>query len=124
MLFPEVSQEEKRECVGAVVPMLRVGDDHEHDDGNDGVEKKEESKDQNEKRRVCHEGMGSRLQVAVLLQMPSPNRAGTHNKLDEVLPLECSVQGELAIGFMNVPWAREGHDNHSLERERTTTSTP
>ena len=57
----------------------------------------------------------STLQVAVLLQMPSPPShtvTGAHNDI--------SVRGELAIGLVEVPWTRE-HPS-SGGGERTTTS--
>ena len=85
--------------------------------GNDSVEEEEEENDEDEKEKEDEkqgvrepEGIGGRLQVAVLLQMPSPNRA---ERVSEE-SLECPVRGELAIGVMDVPWTREGH--YSLKR--------
>lgn len=83
--------------------------------GDDGVQEKEEENDEDEtesksERRGAREGIGGRLQVAVLLQMPSPYCA---EKVSEE-SLKCPVRGELAIGLMEVPWTREDH--HSLKR--------
>jgi hypothetical protein len=55
----------------------------------------------------------STLQVAVLLQMPSPRHAEAQNDTREEL---LGYRGELAIGLIEVPWTSE--DRYS--RERTT----
>ena len=83
---------------------LRAGED----DDDEGVEK------ENEDQLAREEGTESRLQVAVLIQMPSLNRAETRNEEAQ----EFSVRGELAIGLMEVPWT--GEDHHS--RNSTTPS--
>jgi len=86
-------------------PTPRIGDD-----GVEEEEEKDEDEKENEKQgHGAREGMGGRLQVAVLLQMPSPNRA---EKVGEE-SLGYPVRGELAIGVMDVPWAE---DHHSLKR--------
>ena len=74
------------------------------DDDDEGVGEENE-------KQLAHEGTESRLQVAVLLQMPSLNRAGTHNKVNEEAR-ECSVRDELAIGLMEVPWT-SSEDHYS-----------
>ena len=58
-------------------------------------------------------GSSSTLQVAVLLQMPSPRRAEAQNDTREEL---LGYRGELAIGLIEVPWTSEDH----YSRERTT----
>lgn len=73
-----------------------------------GVEK------ENEGQVAREEGTVSRLQVGVLLQMPSLNRAGSVNEEAR----ECSVRGELAIGLMELPWTSE----HHYPRNATTPS--
>jgi hypothetical protein len=55
----------------------------------------------------------STLQVAVLLQMPSPRHTAAQNDTREEL---LGYQGELAIGLIEVPWTSEDH----YSRERTT----
>jgi hypothetical protein len=96
------------ECVVKVPTTPRIGDD--------GVEEEEEN-DEDEKvdaheneKRGARKSVGGRLQVAVLLQMPSPNCA---EKVSEV-SLDRPIRGELAIGLMEVPWTRE--DCYSLKR--------
>ena len=82
-------------------PTTRIGDDSvEEEEEND-----EDEKEKEDEKQGAREGIGGRLQVAVLLQMPSPNRA--EKVSDE--SLECPVRGELAIGVMDVPWTREDH---------------
>jgi len=85
---------------------LRAGEDDDDDDGDEGVE------NENEKQPAREEGAESRLRVAVLLQMPSLNRAETHNK-DNEDARGCSVRGELAIGLMEVPWTSEDHHSQN-----------
>jgi len=88
--------------------IVRTSDDGvEEEEENDEDEKENESKSE---KQGGLEGLGGRLQVAVLLQMPSPNRAEKFNEES----LECPVRGELAIGVMDVPWTREDH--HPLKR--------
>ena len=101
------------DCAVKVPTTSRIGDD--------GVEEEEEN-DEDEKvraneneKRGAREGVGGRLQVAVLLQMPSPNCA---EKVSDV-SLDRPVRGELAIGLMEVPWTRE--DRYTL---KTTSSLP
>jgi hypothetical protein len=87
---------------------LRVGVDNDDDDDDDeGVEDKV---NENEPR-LAHQSTESRLQVAVLLQMPSPNHPEANNGINK--HALCSVRGELAIGLMEVPWTREGHSPQS-----------
>ena len=86
---------------------LRVGVDNDDDDDDEAVEKKVKNE-----KQLAHQGTESRLQVAVLLQMPSPNRPEAHNNVNKEA-LECSVRGELAIGLMEVPWTREDHSSRS-----------
>ena len=49
-------------------------------------------------------GNSSTLQVAVLLQMPSPRHTEAQNDTGEEL---LGYQGELAIGIIEVPWTSE-----------------
>lgn len=85
---------------------LRVGEDDD-DDGDEGAE------NENEKQPAREEGTESRrLRVAVLLQMPSLNRAETHNKVNEDAR-GCAVRGELAIGLTEVPWTSEAHGSQN-----------
>lgn len=93
------------ECAVKVPTTPRIGDEEEEE--NDEDEKVDAH--ENEKRGA-REGVSGRLQVAVLLQMPSPNCA---EKVSEV-SLDRPVRGELAIGLMEVPWTRE--DRYSLKR--------
>ena len=89
---------------------LRVGED------DDDIETLENEED--EKRLALREGAESLLQVAVLLQMPSPpNCAEARNNVDEEA-LGSSFRGELAVGLMELPWIREEH----CSRKSTTSS--
>jgi hypothetical protein len=81
-------------------------DDDDSDDIDEGTEEQSE-------KQFAREGTltGCQLQVAILVQMPSPTRTGAHDKVNETAVLECPVQGELAIGITEMPWAwaREDH---------------
>lgn len=66
-----------------------------------------EEEDEEKQQHHLREGTGgsssrSTLQVAVLLQMPSPSHAEAQNDIrkEELL-------GELAIGLIEVPWTSE-----------------
>ena len=89
----------------------RAGDSVEEDDGEEKLPVRREG-------RIGTSTTGSRstLQVAVLLQMPSPRHGAQGQNLirRELL----GHQGELAIGLIEVPCTREQH----YSRERTTTS--
>jgi len=103
-LFTEVV---KSGCVPEKVATLRVVGE-EDDDEDEGAEEEE-----NEKQlHVTRESTERRLQVAVLLQMPSPpppRRAEAHHKVNEEAIERGSVRGDLALGFMEMPWTREDH---------------
>jgi hypothetical protein len=92
-----------------VEPACTAGAEAASGAGGDSVEEEDE-------KPPLHEGTagtdssGSTLQVAVLLQMPSPRHSEAQNDTREEL------LGELAIGLIEVPWTRE--DPYS--RERTT----
>jgi hypothetical protein len=58
----------------------------------------------------------STLQVAVLLQMPSPPSHTVTEAENDI-----SVRGELAIGLVEAPWTRE-HPSSLREGEDTTIS--
>jgi len=61
-----------------------------------------------EQRLSDASGTNGSLRVAVLLRMPSPScTEATPSDVGEVS--ECPVQGELAIGIIEVPWTREYH---------------
>ncbi len=53
---------------------------------------------------------GSTLQVAVLLQMPSPP-IPSHTVITEAQN-DISVRRELAIGLVAIPWTRENPSSH------------
>jgi hypothetical protein len=77
--------------------------------GRDSVDEEDD-----EKPRLREGGGGgtgsssghSTLQVAVLLQMPSPNYAEAQSSAGE--PLGC--RGELAIGLIELPWTRDDRE--------------
>jgi hypothetical protein len=58
---------------------------------------------------------GESVQVAVLVQMPSPTRHYEAN----VEPLARPFHGELAIGLIEVPWMR---DHPAVRRTTSITS--
>jgi hypothetical protein len=85
--------------------------------GMDSVEDEDEKKRCPSVQQTRQAATGSStLQVAVLLQMPSP----PSNAVTEAPQNDISVRGELAIGLVETPWTRE---HPSLrEGEETTTS--
>jgi len=89
--------------------------------GDDDIDKGTEEESG---KQLVREGTGtdSQLQAVVLVQMPSPRRAGAHDKDNETAVLGCPVQGELAIGITEVPWAWPIKDHHSRTRKSTTSS--
>lgn len=66
----------------------------------------EEDREKEQQQQHLRDGDDSSMQVAVLLQMPTPGRAGLHNDVGEEL-LPCPVRDEFVIGLIGVPWARE-----------------
>jgi hypothetical protein len=75
--------------------------------GGDSVEEDDEEKPRLREGGGRHTGnSSSTLQVAVLLQMPSPSHAESQSGGGELL----GYRGELAIGLIEVPWAREDHE--------------
>ena len=93
------------ECAVKVPTTPRIGDEEEEENDED-----EKVDAHGNEKQGARGGVGGRLQVAVLLQMPSP---GCAEKVGEV-SLDRPVRGELAIGLMEVPWTREDH--YSLKR--------
>ena len=87
--------------------------------GGDSVEDEDEKKRCPSVRQQMRQAAtgSSSLQVAVLLQMPSP----PSNTVTEASQNDTSVRGELAIGLVETPWTRE-HPLSSREGEETTTS--
>lgn len=86
--------------------------------GRDSVEEEDEEKRclSVQQSRVRQAATGSStLQVAVLLQMPSPPSHTVTEAQNDI-----SVQGELVIGLIEAPWTRE-HPS-SREGEEATTS--
>jgi len=77
----------------------------------DGGNTKEEVVIVKEEQRLSGPGASDTngsLRVAVLLRMPSQSRTeAAHSDVSEVPG--CPVQGELAIGLIEVPWTREDH---------------
>lgn len=78
--------------------------------GGDSVEEEEEEKKCLSVQQTRQAATGSStLQVAVLLQMPSPSR----HTVREAPQNDISVSGELAIGLVEASWTRE----HPSSRE-------
>lgn len=65
------------------------------------------------KRSPRSAGGGPGLQVAVLVAMPSPLHAQSHDGVGQET-LGSSLRDELAIGLIEMPWIKE--DRHSLKR--------
>jgi hypothetical protein len=91
--------------------------------GDDDDDIDEDMKEQSE-TSLAREGTGtdSQLQVTVLVQMPSPRRAGADDRANETAALDRPVQCELAIGITEVPWAWTIEEHHSRTRKSTTSS--
>lgn len=70
---------------------------------HDSVHGEKENEKQQSRVSNCN------LQVAVLLAMPSPHRAKAHNDINDK-STQCFFQEQLAIGLIEVPWARENDD--------------
>jgi hypothetical protein len=86
--------------------------------GGDSVEEEDEEKRCLSMQQMRQTATGSStLQVAVLLQMPSPPPSHT---VTEAPQNDISVRGELVIGLVEAPWTREHPP--SREDEETTTS--
>jgi hypothetical protein len=75
-------------CMGEKALASRVGIDCDGD--GKGVEEKENENENENEKQHAHQSTEGRLQVAVLLQMLSPNRPEVHNKINKDA-LECSV---------------------------------
>lgn len=76
--------------------------------GRDYVEEEEDEKKRCPQRLEGHRARSSHatLQVAVLLQMPSPPPASPSHTVTEARK-DISVRGELAVGLIEIPWTRE-----------------
>ncbi|KAI0002158.1 hypothetical protein BJV74DRAFT_36843 [Russula compacta] len=85
-------------CMTEALSRRAVSDSAEED--------REKEQEQEQQQQHVRDGNDSSLQVAVLLQMPTPGRAGPHNDVSEEL-LRCPVRDELVIGLIGVPWAGE-----------------
>jgi len=84
--------------------------------GRESVEEEDEEKRCLSVQQMRQAATGSStLQVAVLLQMPSPPSHTVTKAQNDI-----SVQGELAIGLVEAPWTREIPS--SREGEETTVS--
>ena len=95
-------------AAAAAEPACTAGAEAASRAGGDSVEEEDEKPPLRE-GTAGTDGSGSTLQVAVLLQMPSPrDRPEAQNDTREEL------LGELAIGLIEVPWTRE--DPYSRER--------
>jgi hypothetical protein len=70
---------------------------------HDSVHGEKENEKQQSQVSSCN------LQVAVLLAMPSPHRTKAHNDVNDE-STQCFFQEQLAIGLIQVPWARENDD--------------
>jgi len=85
--------------------------------GRDSVEVEDEEKRSLSVQQMRQAATGSStLQVAVLLQMPSPPSHTVTEAENDI-----SVRGELAIGLVEAPWTRE-HPSSLREGEDTTIS--
>ena len=96
-------------AAAAVEPAYTAGAEAASRAGGDSVEEEDEKPPLRGEGIAGTDGSGSTLQVAVLLQMPSPrdHPEAQNDTREELL-------GELAIGLIEVPWTRE--DPYSRER--------
>ena len=95
-------------AAAAVEPACTAGAEVASGTGGTSVEEEDEKPPLRE-GTAGTDGSGSTLQVAVLLQMPSPRH---HPEVQNDAPEE--LLGELAIGLIGVPWTTE--DPYSRER--------
>lgn len=79
--------------------------------GKAGKHRSNSTRDQKKKER--EDPGSSDLQVAVLVAMPSPFHAQSHDGADQGAS-GSSLRGELTIGLIEVPWIKE--DRHSPKR--------